>query len=88
MSRHMKRTTIRLPDNVMRRAKKLAADSGRTFAAVVEDALEAAISERKRPTRKKRIKLRTFKGDGLRPGVNLDRSAELRDVMDGFSAAP
>lgn len=83
----MKRTTIRLPDSVMRRAKKLAAASGRTFAAVVEDALEAALSQGKRPPPKKRIKLGTFRGDGLRAGVNLDRSGDLRDVMDGFAAA-
>lgn len=80
----MKRTTIRLPDSTMRRAKQLAAATGRTFAAVVEDALEAALAPAGTAKPPKRIKLRTFKGDGLRPGVRLDDSAALRDVMDGL----
>lgn len=71
----------------MRRAKKLAASTGRTFAAVVEDALQVAFNADHHPKRRKRIKLVTFRGDGLRPGVSIDRSGELRDLMDGLVAA-
>ena len=82
----MKRTTIRLPDAVMKRAKRLAASTGKTFAAVVEDALQAVLIAHESPKRSKPIRLVTFRGDGLCRGVNLDNSADLRDLMDGLIA--
>ena len=80
----MHRTTIRLSDALLRRVKRLAADTGRTFTTVVTDALEAALDERERPRRRRRIKLKTFRGTGLKRGINLDDGARLRDLMEGL----
>jgi hypothetical protein len=76
------RTTIRLDENLLREAKAYAAETDRTLTRLVEDALREALARREvRPTRP-RIRLRTFKGCGLQPGVNLDSNAALLDLMD------
>ena len=78
----MTRTTIRLDEQLMRQAKELAARTGRTFTSVVEDALRQVLASQKAPKPIKPFRLPTFKGNGLRPGVHLDDTASLRDIMD------
>lgn len=77
------RTTIRIDDDLLAEAKAQAARSGRTLAAIVEDALRAALVSRDRNRREERVKLPTFAGGRPRSGVDLDDSAELLDLMDG-----
>lgn len=77
------RTTIRLEDTLLRRAKAAAAASGRTLNDLIVDAVRAALAARPSPSRV--AELPTFHGDGLRSGVYLDDSAALLDVMDGVS---
>jgi len=76
------RTTLRLDDTLMREAKRYAIDSGRTLTAVIEDALRAALSRRKRALPTTRVRLATYGRGGLLPGVDLDDSAALADHMD------
>ena len=38
------RTTVRLPDDLMKAVKRHAAETGRTLTAVIEDALRAALA--------------------------------------------
>jgi hypothetical protein len=47
-----------------------------------EDALRDALKRRQSKTRRRQIKLPTFKGKGLRPGIDLDNSASLLEVME------
>jgi hypothetical protein len=75
------RTTVRIDDELLRRAKQFAARRGRTLAAVIDDALRTFLSE-DRATPVRPIRLPTFKGNGLRPGVDLDDSAALLEVME------
>ena len=82
------RTTIRLDDQLLREAKRLAADTGRTLTAVIEDALREAIARKRAGVSRKRVTLPTFKGQGLQPGVDLNDSAALRDLMERPDAAP
>jgi len=76
------RTTVRLDDHLLREAKQLAARTGRTLTAVIEDALREALNRGHGRPRKPRVKLPTFRGRGIRPGVDLDDTAGLLDVMD------
>jgi hypothetical protein len=78
----MTRTTVRLPDKVMRDAKRLAAETGRTLTAVIEDALREAIARRRQPAAPRKVKLTTVGGRGIAPGVSLDDSVALRELMD------
>jgi hypothetical protein len=80
------RTTIRLNDDLLAQAKEAALKSGRTLTAVVEDALRQALAPRKLPPKRRRIRLSSSGKGGLRPGVNLDSTAELLDIMDGIDA--
>jgi hypothetical protein len=80
------RTTINLDDQLLKEAKAVAASTGRSFTRVVEDALRESLARRRAGRPKKRIVLTTFKGKGLRPGVDLDDSAALLDLMERTDA--
>lgn len=81
------RTTIRLDDQLLLEAKKSAADTGRTLTALIEDSLRETLARRQRPNRRRKVKLPTFRGTGMRPGVDLDDSALLLDRMEEWDAA-
>jgi hypothetical protein len=75
------RTTITIPDDLLVEAKTRAAASGQTLNRVVEDALRMAFARRAAPV--ERPALPVHHGTGLMPGVDLDDSAALLDLMDG-----
>jgi hypothetical protein len=75
------RTTIRLDDDLLREAKVYAAARGLTVTRLIEDALREALARRRTATARPRLRLRTFNGQGLQPGVNLDSNAALLDLM-------
>jgi hypothetical protein len=75
------RTTIKIDDRLLVEAKTRAANSGRTLNEVVEDALREAFARREGGGR--RVALPVLKGGRLMPGVDLDDSAALLDLMDG-----
>ena len=77
------RTTIRLDDALLRRAKALAASSGISLNQVIEDAVRAALATRLPAARVREPDLPTYRGGSLRPGVDLDDMSTLRDLMDG-----
>lgn len=77
------RTTVRLDPHLLARAKKVAAESGKTLTAVIEDALRESFNRRNELKQKREVKIPTFQGGkGLRPGVSLDDSAALLDLME------
>lgn len=78
------RTTIRLSDDLLRRAKKKAAEDGRTFTSLVEEGLKAVLAE-PRPARRAKVTVPVSSVSGrLMPGVDLTRSGDLEDLMDGL----
>jgi hypothetical protein len=74
-----------IDDALLTEAKVLARRTGKTLTAVVEDALRERFARKPAASRRERVTLPTFTGDGLQPGVNLDDSAGLRDLMDAAS---
>lgn len=76
------RTTVRLDPHLLTEAKKHAAESGSTLTAVLEQALRESLSRRGQRTAMRPLRLKTFKGNGLRAGVDLDDSAALSDLME------
>lgn len=77
------RTTIRLDDQLLHDAKRLALATGRTLTAVVEDALREMVARRNEPPRAEKKCLISDGGNGLRPGVCLDDNSALLDIMEG-----
>ncbi|HEX5759829.1 MAG TPA: type II toxin-antitoxin system VapB family antitoxin [Thermoanaerobaculia bacterium] len=76
------RTTVRLDEALLREAKQVAANSGRSLTAVIEEALRESLGRRKDGTSRRRVKLPTSGSGGLRPGVDLDDSASLWALLD------
>lgn len=76
------RTTIRVDDALLKQAKAYAARTGRSLTAVIEDALREVLSRRPAPSARKAVHLPTVNGRGLQPGVDLDSSASLLDLME------
>lgn len=76
------RTTIRLDDQILAEAKALAARTGRTLTQVIHDALQQTLARPGDGGSDGPVRLPTFAGRGLRPGVDLDDTAELLDAME------
>ena len=80
------RTTIRLDDPLLREAKREASRSGMTLTAIIEEALRERLARTASAAGpRSRVQLPTFRGQGLGPGVDLDDSAALLDLMEGTS---
>jgi hypothetical protein len=76
------RTTIRINDDLLKRAKKRAVDEGRTLTSLVEDGLALVLSKA-RTRGRKRIKLPVSEATGgVLPGIDLNRSSDLEEVMN------
>ena len=76
------RTTVRLNDELLRDTKRAAAETGRTLTGFIEDALREKLLRRSGSTQKERIVLITDTGRGPLPGVDLDHSAALLDLLE------
>ena len=75
------RTTVNIDDRLLVEAKTRAATTGRTLSEVLEDALREALARRGGP--EPRVALPVFQSVRLMPGVDLDDSAALLDLMEG-----
>lgn len=76
------RTTIRLDDDLLSEAKQLATETNRTLTAVIEDALRQHLAKQQDLAKRKPVRLKTVSGRGTLPGVDLDDSASLLDLME------
>ena len=76
------RTTIRLSDDLLAEIKLIAARSGKTMTAVIEDALREMLARQRSMSDRKPVKLTTVSGHGLQPGIDLDDSAALLSIME------
>jgi hypothetical protein len=83
MLKHM-RTTINLPDELILQAKKAALEADTTLTEIIGDALREALAKRRRKEPRKEFKLITYGKGGLQPGVDLDDTSALLDLMDGL----
>lgn len=81
------RTTINLPDPLLVQARRRAAETGRTLTAFIADAVRETLGRRGDGRGQPPVRLTTFRGSGLQPGVDLDDSAALEDLMSGTNAA-
>lgn len=84
MLRHM-RTTINLPDELIRQAKKAALEADTTLTEIIGEALREALAKQRRKKPQKKFKLITYGKGGVHPGVDLDDTSALLDLMDGFN---
>jgi hypothetical protein len=74
------RTTVRLPEELLRRAKQKAAAEGRTLTALVEDGLRRIIAAE--PTVKRTLPPVSKAKGGLLPGVDLTSFSKIEEADD------
>jgi hypothetical protein len=74
------RTTINIDEHIMALAKRKAVAQKKSLGEVVEDALRIAFVNRSKKST--HIRLITAKGAGLKPGVDLDDSRSLLEIME------
>lgn len=78
------RTTVRLPSELLSRAKRKAAAEGRTLTSLIEDGLRAVVDERRKAASRRHTMLpRLSKATGgPMPGIDISNSAALQETDD------
>lgn len=76
------RTTVRLPADLLRRAKRKAVAEGRTLTALIEDGLRLVVADgRKAATKRVLPRVSTATG-GPMPGIDLTDLSALQEMDD------
>jgi hypothetical protein len=77
------RTTIRLPPELLRRAKRKAAAEGRTLTSLIEDGLWHVVADKPKTGKAKRVlpRVSTATG-GPMPGISGLSFSELQELDD------
>lgn len=82
------RTTLTIDNDLLREAKVIAAKRGDSLKKVVEQGIREVIRmEQDRADQEHRPPLVIHKTGGLMPGINLDKTSELLDLMDEWDEA-
>ena len=76
------RTTLSIDDDVLERARAVAAKLGTPFKKVVNEALRAGLDHVERPAKRRPYKTKPH-AMGLRSGRNLDNIQELLAQIEG-----
>lgn len=76
------RTTIAIRDDVLKRARQLALARSCTLSDLVEESLQRTLAAPAVTPPLEQARIPTFAGRGLQPGVDLDSTAGLLDVME------
>jgi hypothetical protein len=77
------RTTVRLPDELLNRAKRKAAAEGRTLTALIEEGLRLVVVENRKAAKGKRVLPPVSKATGgPMPGIDLADLSALQEMDD------
>ncbi len=77
------RTTVRLPVELLKRAKRKAAAEGRTLTALIVEGLRHVVADKKSTSEKTRRPLPVSKATGgLMPGVDLTQMSKIYEMED------
>lgn len=76
------RTTLNIDESVLAELKRLAVETHRSLSAVAEDAIREALARVRERRTAAPVELPSFRGKGVKPGVDLDNNAATLDRMD------
>jgi hypothetical protein len=77
------RTTIRLPEDLLSRAKRKAAAQGRTLTSLIEEGLRLVLAEPRKVTKTKRVLPPISRATGgPMPGIDITNMTALQDMDD------
>ena len=79
----IERTTVRLPKELLNRAKRKAVAEHRTLTSLIEEGLRLVIGDNRKPTKRERrpLPLSTATGPPF-PGIDISNSAALQEMED------
>jgi hypothetical protein len=80
------RTTVDLPDELLRQAREQAAKDGTTLTALLADGLRLRLGSGTAPRRRRRLPI-SRAGGGLQPWVDPASNASLLDAADDDAPA-
>lgn len=76
------RTTVRLPQDLLSRAKRKAAAEGRTLTSLIEDGLRLVVADERKPAKKRVLPRFSDATGGPLPGIDISDSATLQEMDD------
>lgn len=77
------RTTVRLPPDLLKKAKRKAAEEGRTLTALLEDGLRIVVARKPEAARgERRLPPVSKATGGLMPGIDLNDMSSLQEMDD------
>jgi hypothetical protein len=77
------RTTVRLPRDLLARAKRKALAERRPLTSLIEEGLRAVVSEKQKSANAKRVMPRCSDATGgPLPGIDISNSAALQEMED------
>jgi hypothetical protein len=77
------RTTVRLPEDLLDRARRKAAAEGRTLTSLIEDGLRVVVGENRNADKREPVMPRVSKaGGGIIPGIDLTDPSTLQEADD------
>jgi hypothetical protein len=83
------RTTVRLEDRLLEQAKSEARRRGQTLTSLIDQGLRLVLAQPQHRPRRKRFVLPVSKmSGGVLPGIDLDNSAALLDIMEAGDWKP
>lgn len=79
----IERTTVRLPKELLDRARRKAAAEGRTLTGLMEDGLRFVVEEKPKPQQAERKLPRISKATGgFYPGIDISNNAAIQEMED------
>jgi len=79
----IERTTVRLPEDLLDRARRKAAADGRTLTSLIEEGLQLVLTENRLAKTAERVMPRVSRAaGGLMPGIDLTDAAALQELED------
>jgi hypothetical protein len=79
----IERTTVRLPAELLARAKRKALAEKRTLTSLIEEGLRLVVSDKRKPAKRERRPLPVSDASGPPfPGIDISNSAALQEMED------
>jgi len=78
----IERTTVRLPEELLERARRKAAAEGRTLTSLLEEGLRLVVSEQRKTRGKGILPPISRATGGTMPGIELTKTSALEELDD------
>ena len=79
----IERTTVRLPSDLLKRAKRKAVAENRTLTSLIEEGLRVVVGDSRKHRKVKRVLPRFSSASGPPlPGIDISNSAALQEMED------